>query len=182
VIIAEKIKTCNKQKFVIAYTQNYLLVFSAQRVIVDLRLEIQKHLMWLPLRFFAESKVGELVSRVTNDVTVIQGVITEAPVSFLRQVVTIAGGVTLMLILNWRLSLLIFIIIPPLTAIGLLFGQRLERLSTAVQDRLATATAVLEEAIPGIRVAKSFTEYGTHPELLACTGLYHCLRSLQFAE
>lgn len=115
-IIAEKIKTCNKQKFVIAYIQNYLLVFSAQRVIVDLRLEIQKHLMWLPLRFFAESKVGELVSRVTNDVTVIQGVITEAPVSFLRQVV------------------------------------------------------------------KSFTEDGTHPELLARAGLYHCLWSLQFAE
>jgi ATP-binding cassette, subfamily B, bacterial MsbA len=143
---------------VIAFGQNYLLTFVAQRVIADLRTAIQSHLIELPLRFFSESKVGEIVSRVTNDVTVIQGVLTEAPISFLRQVVTIIGGVVLMLTMNWHLTLIIFVLIPPMIAISIFFGQRVERLSTSIQDSIALATAVLEEALSGIRVVKSFTQ------------------------
>ncbi len=143
---------------VIGFGQNYLLTFVAQRVIADLRMAIQKHLIELPLRFFSESKVGEIVSRVTNDVTVIQGVLTEAPISFLRQVVTIVGGVVLMLTMNWHLTLVIFVLIPPMVAIAIFFGQRVERLSTSIQDSIALATSVLEEALSGIRVVKSFTQ------------------------
>ncbi len=143
---------------VIAFGQNYLLTYVAQRVIADLRLAIQKHLIGLPLRFFSESKVGEIVSRVTNDVTVIQGVLTEAPIALLRQVVTIIGGVILMFTMNWQMALIIFVLIPPMVTIAIFFGKRVERLSTAIQDSIALATAVLEEALSGIRVVKSFTQ------------------------
>jgi subfamily B ATP-binding cassette protein MsbA len=142
----------------LSYVVTYLMSLTAQRVIADLRLALQKHLMFLPLRFFDEQRVGELVSRLTNDVTVIQSVLTEAPVNLLRQVITLTGGLTLMFLLNWRLTLLTLLIVPPITALAIFFGRRLQRLSTTVQDRLAEATSALEEALSGIRVVKSFTQ------------------------
>lgn len=143
---------------VIGFTQNYLLIYVAQRVIADLRLDIQEHLLWLPLGFFSKSRVGELVSRVTNDVAVIQQALTEIPVAMLRQFVTITGGLILMFVLNWQMTLFVFLLAPFLVITGIVFGRRLERMSILVQDRLATATSVLEEAISGIRVVKSFTK------------------------
>ena len=142
----------------LGYGQNYLLNFLGQRVIADLRLSIQGHLLYLPMRFFKESKVGEIVSRVTNDVTTLQAVLTQTPISLLRQIVTIIGGITLMAVMNWRLTLFIFIIIPPMILLAVFFGRRMEKLSTFVQDRLATAISALEESISGIRIVKSFTQ------------------------
>jgi len=144
----------------VGYGQNYLLHFLGQRVIADLRLSIQQHLLYLPLRFFKESRVGEIVSRVTNDVTTLQVVLTETPIAMLRQVVTIAGGITLMAIMNWQLTLMIFVIIPPIIVLAIIFGRKVEKLSTLIQDRLANAISALEEAISGIRIVKSFTQEG----------------------
>lgn len=142
----------------IGYAQNYMLLFLGQRVIADLRLSIQQHLLYLPLRFFKESRVGEIVSRVTNDVTTLQAVLTETPISMLRQIITIIGGITLMAVMNWQLTLLIFVIVPPIIVLAIIFGRRVETLSTLVQDRLANAIAALEESISGIRIVKSFTQ------------------------
>lgn len=142
----------------LGYCQNYLLNYLGQRVIADLRLSIQGHLLYLPMRFFKESKVGEIVSRVTNDVTILQAVLTQTPISLLRQIVTIIGGITLMAIMNWQLTLVIFIIIPPMILLAVFFGRHMEKLSTTVQDRLATAISALEESISGIRIVKSFTQ------------------------
>ncbi len=141
----------------IGFFQNYQLIFVAQRVIADIRLEIQEHLMWLPLGFFNNSRVGELVSRVTNDVSVIQSALTEVPVALLRQVVTFTGGLILMFSLNWQMTLFVFLLAPLLVLAGWTIGQRLEKISILVQERLANATSVLEETISGIRVVKSFT-------------------------
>jgi len=142
----------------IGYGQNYLLQFLGQRVVADLRLAIQQHLLYLPMRFFKESRVGEIVSRVTNDVTTLQVVLTETPIALLRQVITIIGGIVLMAIMQWKLTLLIFAIIPPLLFLAMFFGRKVEHLSTKVQDRLAKAISTLEESISGIRIVKSFTQ------------------------
>lgn len=143
---------------IIGYAQNYLLLFLGQRVIADLRLSIHQHLLYLPLRFFKESRVGEIVSRVTNDVTTLQVVLTETPIAVLRQGVTIIGGITLMALMNWQLTLLIFAIVPPILILAIVFGRKIERLSSLVQDRLASAISALEESISGIRIVKSFTQ------------------------
>jgi ATP-binding cassette, subfamily B, bacterial MsbA len=142
----------------LGYVQNYLLNFLGQRVIADLRLSLQQHLLYLPMRFFKESKVGEIVSRVTNDVTTLQAVLTQTPIALLRQIVTIIGGITLMALMNWQLTLFIFVIIPPIILLAVFFGRRMEKLSTTIQDRLAGAVSALEESISGIRIVKSFTQ------------------------
>jgi len=142
----------------IGYGQNYLLQFLGQRVVADLRLAIQQHLLYLPMRFFKESRIGEIVSRLTNDVTTLQVVLTETPIALLRQVITIIGGIVLMAIMQWKLTLLIFAIIPPLLFLAMFFGRKVEHLSTKVQDRLAKTISTLEESISGIRIVKSFTQ------------------------
>ena len=134
----------------------YLVARVGQRLIADLRLQIHMRVQNLPLRFFAERRTGEIVSRVSNDVTVVQNALTDMPITFLSQLTTLVGGLVLMLVMNAGLTLLILVIIPPILVIGVFFGRRLERLSTAVQDRLADSTVALEEMLSGIRVVKSF--------------------------
>ena len=135
---------------------SYLIAQVGQRLVANLRLQIYERVQSLPLRFFAERRTGEIVSRVSNDVTIVQQALTETPISFLSQSVTLVGGLVLMLVMNARLTLLVFGMIPPLILLGMLFGRRLERLSTSVQDRLADSTVALEEMLSGIRVVKSF--------------------------
>jgi len=138
------------------FVQTYWLAFVGQRVVADLRQQLHWHLLELPLRFFDNRRVGEMVSRVTNDVTTVQATLTDLPTSLLRQIITFVGGIALMIVMNWQLTLFILALIPPLILIGMFFGRRLERLSTLVQDRLADSTTVLEETLSGIRVIKSF--------------------------
>ncbi|MGQ9494269.1 MAG: ABC transporter ATP-binding protein [Anaerolineae bacterium] len=140
------------------FVQSYVLTFVAQRVTLDLRRAIYDRMISLPLRFLTERRVGELVSRVTNDIAVIQAMLTETPIYLLREVIVLAGGVVLMLVMNWQLTALVFILVPLMIGVSALFGRRLQRLSTVVQDRLADATAVLEETLAGVRVVKSFVQ------------------------
>ncbi len=142
----------------LAFVQSYLLSFVAQRVTADLRQALYDRMVCLPLRFFSERRIGELVSRVTNDIGVIQGTLTETPLALLRQVVTLVGGIAVMIALNWQMTTLVFMLVPLLIALATFFGQRLRRLSVRVQDRLADATAVLEESLAGVRVVKSFVQ------------------------
>ena len=146
---------------VMVYAQAYLLTYVGQRVTADLRKGVYDRVVGLPLRFFSERRVGELVSRVTNDITVIQTTLTETPLNLLRQVLTLVGGLALMVAMNWRLTLVIVVVVPIIVAVASFFGQRLQRLSTTVQDRLADATAVLEETLAGVRVVKSFVQEDT---------------------
>ncbi len=134
----------------------YLLGRTGQQLVADLRLRIYTHLQRMPLRFFNTRRTGEIVSRVSSDATVVQEVLTETPIAFLRQLITLVGGLTLMLLMNWRLTLLVLALVPPVVLTGALFGRRLQGISTAVQDRLADATVTLEEMLSGIRVVKSF--------------------------
>jgi subfamily B ATP-binding cassette protein MsbA len=138
------------------FVEAYYLERVGQRVVADIRLALQARLLSLPAAFYDNRRVGEMVSRVTNDVTLVQTVLTVTPVSFLRQTVTFVGALALMIWLNWQLTLFVAALIPPLTLFAILFGRRIERLSTAVQDRLADSTTVLEETLSGIRVIKTF--------------------------
>jgi subfamily B ATP-binding cassette protein MsbA len=146
---------------VLVYAQAYLLTYVGQRVTADLRKGVYDRVVGLPLRFFSDRRVGELVSRVTNDITVLQTALTETPLNLLRQTFTLVGGLALMVAMNWRLTLIVAVVLPMIVAAASLFGQRLQRLSTTVQDRLADATAVLEETLAGVRVVKSFVQEDT---------------------
>jgi len=138
------------------YVEGYQLTYVGERVLMDLRRDTYAHLQNLSVRFFTDRRVGELISRLSSDVTLVRGAITGNVATVISQSLTFVGSLALMLALNWRLSLLILAITPVLVASAAIFGARLRKLSTAVQDNVADSTAMAEEAIGAIRVVKAF--------------------------
>jgi subfamily B ATP-binding cassette protein MsbA len=104
---------------------SYLTAGVSQRIVADFRVRVFRHLQTLSLGFFARRRTGELLSRLTNDVTVIQSVATETPIDTAKQLVTLVGGVGFLLAMNWRLCLLILMLLPILVLVARLFGRRL---------------------------------------------------------
>ncbi|MCF8721875.1 ABC transporter ATP-binding protein [Nitrospina gracilis] len=138
-------------------TTNYILGFVGNRITADFRMEFFAHIQKLSLSFFHSRRVGEILSRMGNDITVIQKALVTIPVAVLRQTITLIGGLAIIVYLNWKLTGLILLILPPLMLFARVFGKRLKDLSAQVQDRLAKATVVLEEMVSSIKVVKSYT-------------------------
>jgi ATP-binding cassette, subfamily B, bacterial MsbA len=139
------------------FVRGYLLAYIGERVMADLRIRLFEHLQGLSLSFYNERRTGELVSRLTNDVSTVRGVVTSDISTALSQVLTFFGALVLIIITDWRLTLFMFALIPLVMVIAIFFGRKLRTLSSDVQDQLANATTVLEEAIGGVRVVQSFT-------------------------
>ncbi len=137
---------------------SYLTALASQRVMADFRTHVFSHLHRLSLNFFAKRRTGELISRLMNDVGVIQNLLTETPMDALKHLVTIIGGVSFLLVMNWRLCLLILILLPLLALVARLFGKRLKALSMKIQDQTAQVTTLIEEVVSGIREVKSFVQ------------------------
>lgn len=137
-------------------TQNYILGFVGNRMTADFRMELFNHIQSLSLRFFQERRVGEIISRMSNDISVIQKALVSIPVAVLRQSITLVGGLAIVFYLNWKLTGLILIVLPPLMLFARIFGKRLRTLAGQVQDQLARAMVVLEEVISSIKVVKSY--------------------------
>jgi len=137
---------------------SYLTAWISQRIVADFRRHLFAHLHTLSVSFFARRRTGELLSRLMNDVTVIQSVVTETPIDGAKQLVTFVGGITFLLTMNWRLCLLILVLLPLLVLVAKFFGRRLKSLSTSIQDQTAALSTLIEEVISGIRIVKSFVQ------------------------
>ena len=137
---------------------SYLTTWISQRVVADFRTHLFAHLQNLAVSFFARRRTGELLSRLMNDVTVIQSIVTETPIDTAKQLVTFIGGIGFLLAMNWRLCLLILLLLPLLVLVAKFFGRKLKSLSTSIQDQTATLSTLLEEVISGIRIVKSFVQ------------------------
>ena len=174
---------------IVSFGGNYLLQWTGERVVADLRQRIYRHLHRLSLRFFADHRTGDLTSRLTNDVGSVRSAVTQALSDLLTQSLSLVGSVVLMVILNWRLSLLIFLVVPAVTVAAIYFGRKIRRLSRAIQDRLADTTAVAEEALAAVRVVKAFARseheverYNTSVEELFETARQKVIASATFSS
>jgi subfamily B ATP-binding cassette protein MsbA len=136
--------------------ETYHLNYIGERIVVDIRQQLYAHLQTLSLQFFIDRRVGELISRLSSDVTVMRTVLTGNVGTFIQQSLTLIGSIAVMVILNWQLTLFIILLIPVVIAIGFIFGMYLQRVSTQVQDEIAGSTVVSEEALQNIREVKSF--------------------------
>jgi subfamily B ATP-binding cassette protein MsbA len=139
------------------FIRSYTLSFIGERVMADLRIELFEHLQRLSLGFYNERRTGELVSRLTNDVSTVRNVVTSDLSTAVSQILTFLGALILIIITDWRLTLFMFALVPLVMVFAILFGRRLRTISASVQDQLADATTILEESIGGIRVVQSFT-------------------------
>ena len=142
---------------VFAVVHNYVFGFVGNRMTTDFRIEFFSHIQSLSLRFFQEHRVGEILSRMSNDISVIQNALVTIPVALLRQSITLIGAMAIILYLNWKLTGLILLILPPLMIFARVFGKRLRLFSEKLQDQVAQAVVVLEEVASSIKIVKSFT-------------------------
>jgi ATP-binding cassette, subfamily B, bacterial MsbA len=138
------------------FLQSYLLAYIGERIVLDLRTALYDHLQELSLDFYAVRRVGEIVSRLSSDVTQMRNMLTTNLTMLLTQTVSLVGSIVIVLTLNAHLTLFILALVPVLLAVAFVFGRRIEKVSTSVQDQLADSTVVAEEALQGIRIVKSF--------------------------
>lgn len=140
------------------YVQAYLLAATGERAVAGLRRELFSRLLEMPPGFFADRRTGELTSRLTTDIGLLQGVLSHQIAEFSRQVLTLVGGVVLLTWMQPRLTLTALAVAPLVVLSAAAFGRRLRRITIGVQDRVAEATAVAEEAFSQIRTVQSFVQ------------------------
>jgi ATP-binding cassette subfamily B protein len=138
--------------------QSYLSNVVGQRVMNDLRVALYSHLQWMPLRFFTETRTGEIQSRIGNDVNGVQSVVTDTASGLLANVATVGSTVVAMLVLDWRLTALSMGMLPIFAWITYRVGKVRRRLSTLTQESLAEVSAITEESlsVSGILLSKTF--------------------------
>ncbi|MCE1253478.1 MAG: ATP-binding cassette domain-containing protein [Anaerolineae bacterium] len=141
---------------VFSFFQNYQLTYIGERIVFDLRTNLYGHLQELSLDFYANRRVGDLISRLSSDVTQMRTMLTGNLTMLLSQVVSLIGSVIILLTLNTSFTLFILALVPVLIVIAIGFGQTIRKRSMDIQDELADSTIVAEEGLQGIRVVKSF--------------------------
>ena len=143
---------------VLEYARTLLTTWIGQRVMEDLRSQIFAHLQRLELAFFDRNPVGRLMTRVTSDVEALNEMFTSGVVTIFGDVFTIGAIITAMLILNWRLALVTFTVLPLVFASAWLFRTRVRRAYRDIRLRLARINAFLQERITGMSVTQLFRQ------------------------
>jgi ATP-binding cassette subfamily B protein len=133
-----------------------MMVGVGQRLIADVRVELFAHLQSLSMAFHDRHKVGDLMSRVTNDSEAINQVLSNGLITFITNILTLGGIMVSMFIINWQLAIGTLIMLPLMVYITGLVTRRSRVAFREVQRNLGTMNAVMEENIAGIRVVKAF--------------------------
>jgi subfamily B ATP-binding cassette protein MsbA len=145
---------------VMNYVQVYLLSSTTERVIARLREELFAHLVRLSPGFFTERRTGELTSRLSADLTLLQSLMNTWISELARQVLFLVGGIVLVTYTDPHLTLTTLAVSPIIVAAAVVFGRALRRASVGVQDRVAEAMGTADEAFSQIRTVQSFVREG----------------------
>ncbi|GJM82572.1 multidrug ABC transporter permease [Paenibacillus sp. HMSSN-139] len=133
----------------------FLLNYTGQRMVASLRDRLWKKLLRLPVSYFDNNRTGESVSRMTNDTGIIKALISEQVAGFISGIISILGAVAVLFYLNWKMTLVMFAVIPLAALILVPLGRTMYKISLAMQDETASFTAVLSQVLSEIRLVKS---------------------------
>lgn len=136
-------------------TSIYILNHIGQSVVAGIRDRLWKKLLILPIGFYDEQQTGETVSRMTNDTAVVKGLITDNLANFVSGIISIIGSVVVLLVLDWKMTLLMFIAIPLSTLILVTLGKKSHQISRGLQDETARFTTVLQQVLSEVRLVKA---------------------------
>ena len=142
--------------FILNITQAWLLQKTGQRIILTVRLELYRHLQSLSSRYFDLTPVGKLVTRVTNDVEALDEMYSGILVRLFRNVIKIIGLGTVMLLMNARLALISFLLLPPVTLITIVFRKIARATYRVTRSRLTDLNTFLSENLSGMRIIRIF--------------------------
>ncbi len=143
-------------KNLFGYVQSYLMAYVEQGLMMDIRNELYRHLHNLSLSYFTNERTGNLISRITNDVNVVNGGVSASFVTLIREPLLVIVFLAIAFTLSWQLTLLSFVVFPFSLFIISSIGVRLYKESGVMQEKMADITSVLQETISNVKVVKAF--------------------------
>ncbi len=144
-------------KGIFYYGQSYLLAFVGQRVILKLREELYHHLQYMSLAFHQRMRVGELISRITNDTQVVENSLVLALPGLIAQPLTVIGSIIFLFIIHWKLALFTLAVFPFIAMAINTFGSRMRKISAKIQSAVSDITTITQENFSAIRIIKAFS-------------------------
>lgn len=142
---------------IFSFFRVWLFAKVSENAMRDIRVALYERLVRLPMTFFDQRRTGELISRITSDVTMLQDTFSITLAELLRQIITLLAGIVFLFYTTPRLTLFMLVTIPVLVVIAMIFGKFIRKLSKKTQDYLASANVVVEETLQSIVTVKSFT-------------------------
>ncbi len=147
-----------------SYLQTYLVGWIGVRVLQDLREEVFKHVQKMSVGFFTRNRPGTLISRMTNDIEALNQLISDGIVTLFSNILTLFGVVAILLLLDWRLALITFSVLPLLLITSIVFRAYSGGVFRQTRERIAAISAHLQETLSGVRVVRSFGQEKRHVE------------------
>ena len=133
-----------------------IFVNVTEKSLANIRQDVYKQLIQLPMSFFSEKRVGELNSRIASDTTQIQETLTSTFAEFFRQITIVFGGITILAFTSVKLTLFIVAVVPTLMLTAVFFGRFIRRYAKKVQEEIADSNTIVEETLQGIQTVKAF--------------------------
>jgi len=144
-------------QMVFSFMRIYLFTYVGEHAVADMRKEIYRRLIIMPMDFFAQRRVGELSSRITADVSQIQDAVTGLLAELLRGILTLIIGIGLIVYISPKMTLMMLSVIPVIIVIALIFSKRIRKLARQAQDNLADSGTIVQETLQGIGNVKAFS-------------------------
>ncbi|HUU50477.1 MAG TPA: lipid A export permease/ATP-binding protein MsbA [Nitrospinota bacterium] len=141
-------------RYLASYTMNSIGIV----VVMKIRNDLYNHLQTLSLNFFHGKRTGELMSRITSDVSLIEGSASNLLSDFVREILSMAGLIFVIFYRDWELAIIALLVFPPSLYFLVKIGEKLKRLSRKSQEKMADMASVLQENFTGIRVIKAFNK------------------------
>ena len=138
------------------FGQSYLVSYVGQRVVIDIRGQLYRKFQRLPLAYYDKHRTGEMMSYISNDVAALQNAMVDKLIELITEISIFIGSLGMMFYLDWKLSLLTFAVVPMVGQAMNIFGKKLKKSGTMIQERMADMTAMLQESLSAVRVVKSF--------------------------
>lgn len=145
---------------VFSYARSYALMYVTENALADIRNALYEKIIWLPQNYFNKSRVGELISRISADVGVLNDTFTFSVTEFVRQIITFVIGLGIIMVLTPKLTIFMLLTFPLLVLAAMALGSRIRNQSKATQDLIADTNVIAEETFRAINVVKTFTNEG----------------------
>lgn len=141
---------------VFSYTRIFLFAIVTEKSMADLRTRIFNKLLDFQITFFEKRRVGDLISRITNDITVLQDLFSMTLPELIRQIITFFAGIVLILTISTKLTFIMLSFVPIIVVVGVIIARYIKILSKKVQDRLAETNIIVEETLQNVQIVKAY--------------------------
>ena len=141
---------------IVSFFRVVIFVNVTQKTLANLRQATYEQLIKLPIGFFSRKRVGELNSRISSDISLLQETFTTTLAEFIRQIIVIFGGITILLVTSTKLTLFMLMVVPVVMVIAVFFGRFIRNYAKSMQDEVANSNTIVEETLQGIFNVKAY--------------------------